>query len=302
MGATWGWRRWIAPGREDEWIARLEAFGCATWTLTERVDRTRVLVAVYDSKRETVVALREHFGGSVRAVKRSEWLSTKPVAPTRVSADLEIVHGGKFRKETKGALMIPMGLAFGSGEHATTLMLLRALARESIQSASSVTASCSRPSRRARTRTTQARLPFPGYHLGSVLDLGTGSGVLALAARKLGARKIVATDFDAAAMRTARENEALNFTTRFVRWQRADVKKLSAKVRYDLVLANLFSGILCEAARQIAASVATGGRLWQSGVLKTQQGDVVAAYRKQGLTLERVQRRGKWVMLQWRGL
>ena len=131
-----------------------------------------------------------------------------------------------------------------------------------------------------------------------VLDLGTGSGVLALAARKFGARKIVATDFDADAVRTARQNEELNFSTPLVRWQRADVKKLRATLRYDLVLGNLFSGILIEAAKQIVASVAESGELWLSGILVSQQKEVLAAYRKRGMKLTRAFRRGKWVMLQ----
>jgi ribosomal protein L11 methyltransferase len=131
----------------------------------------------------------------------------------------------------------------------------------------------------------------------SVLDLGTGSGVLALAARLFGARKIVATDFDPDAVRTAAQNEALNFSEQLIRWRRADVKKLRASVQYDLVLANLFSGILCEAAPQIAASVAPTGQLWLSGILVTQQQEVIAAYRRQGMKLIRAFRRGKWVML-----
>jgi ribosomal protein L11 methyltransferase len=131
----------------------------------------------------------------------------------------------------------------------------------------------------------------------SVLDLGTGSGVLALAARLFGASKIVATDFDEEAVRTARQNEALNFPQPLIRWTCSDVKKLRAKVRYELVLANLFSGILCEAAPQISASVAPGGQLWLSGILAFQRDEVIAAYRRQGLPLMRALRRGKWVML-----
>ena len=223
---TWAWRRWITPGSEDAWILRLQSVDCATWILTARPDRKRILLAVYDDKRETAVALRERFGGSVRSIRQSEWLPTKPVAPTRIGPQLEIIHEARHSRETRPpSLHIPHGLAFGSGEHATTFMLLQALTGP-----------------RDWRRTT-------------VLDLGTGSGVLALAARLFGARKIVATDFDAEAVRTARQNEALNFATPLIRWGCADVRKLSSKVRHDLVLANLFSGILCEAAAQIAGAV-----------------------------------------------
>jgi len=265
---AWFWRRWIAPARQDEWIARLEAAGCATWTLTERPNRVQHLLAVYDAKRGPVEALRGLFGGRVGLIRQSRWLRAKPAPPTRIGKTLEILHHLPRRPLAANQLVIPHGLAFGSGEHATTFMLLRALAREPVR--------------------------------GRVLDLGTGSGILALVARRLGARKIVATDFDPAAVRTARENEALNFSTSRIRWHCADVKQLSGKVRYDRVLANLFSGILVEAARRISACVTPGGQLWVSGILRAQQDEVIAAYRARGLKLIRATRRGKWVMLQFR--
>jgi ribosomal protein L11 methyltransferase len=269
---TWGWQRWIVAGRQEDWIERLQRAGYATWTVTERVDRARRLLAVYSAKRAEVAVLQRQFGGQVRAVATSEWLRTKPAPPIRIGKKLEIAQEKptKSKRVTVPRLVIPHGLAFGSGEHATTAMLLRALADGGELS-------------RAK-----------------VLDLGTGSGVLALAARLFGARKIVATDFDADAIRTARENEALNFSQPLVKWQRGDVLKRRIPARYDLILANLYSGILIEAAAPIAACVAPEGSLWQSGILRSQQDDVIAAYDHQGLHLVRATRRGKWVMLQWK--
>jgi len=263
---TWSWQRRIAPSDADAWIARLQAAGCATWTLTERPNRARALLAVYDVRREPILALHGLFGGQVVSIAQSAWLSTKPTPPTRINAKLEILHDKPRRKAAAHQLVIPHGLAFGSGEHGTTFMLLRALAREEM------------PPR--------------------LLDLGTGSGVLALAARRFGAKHIVATDFDPAAVRTARQNEVLNFATPQIRWRRADVKRLAEKPRHDLVLGNLFSGILIQAARSITNAVAPGGQLWLSGILREQKNEVVAAYRRQGLQLLRATTRGKWVMLQ----
>ena len=263
---TWSWQRHIAPADADAWIARLSAAGCATWTLTERPNRARALLAVYDAKREPILALHGLFGGKVFSIAQSAWLSTKPTPPTRINAKLEILHDQPRKKAAAHQLVIPHGLAFGSGDHGTTFMLLRALAKE----------------------------PMPPR----VLDLGTGSGVLAIAARRFGAKHIVATDFDPAAVRTSRQNDALNFPTPQIRWRRADVKRLAEKPRYDLVLGNLFSGILIEAAQQITAAVAPQGKLWLSGILREQKAEVIAAYRKQGLRLARATTRGKWVMLQ----
>jgi len=269
----WSWRRSIAPGQEETWIARLDAAGCVAWAFTERPGRARVLLEGYVKSRSAASALAREWGGRVVNADSHRWLKTRPSPPTRIGSKLEIVHDktGNRKKEEASRLCIPHGLAFGSGEHATTYMLLRALA---------------------------GRGDWSGT---SVLDLGTGSGVLALAARLFGARKIVATDFDPDAVRTARQNEALNFAQPLIRWRQTDVKKLHAKTRYDLVLANLFSGILAEAAAQIAGCVAPDGELWLSGVLHSQQREVVAAYRGQGLRLIRVIRRGKWVMILLKG-
>jgi ribosomal protein L11 methyltransferase len=239
-----------------------------------------LLLAVYSEDRSEVIALKKKFDGQVRAIAEKEWLPTKPTPPTHIGNKLVIVHEadrktsrGRHRSPRDGgdrvSLHIPHGIAFGSGEHATTFMLLRALAEKG------------------------------DWNATSVLDLGTGSGVLALAARQFGARKIVATDFDPDSVRTSRQNEALNFSTRLIRWRQADVRKLHATSRYGLVLANLFSGILCEAAAPIAGCVSTGGRLWLSGILDSQQKEVAAAYRAQGLQLAQTMRRGKWVMLQF---
>jgi len=266
---TWRWRRWIVSGQQDLWIGRLEAVSCASWAFTERPLRSRVLLEAYLPSRAAAFSFTRRWGGRVCAVDAREWIRTRPAPPTQIGCRLEIVHE-KPRSRKKAAeprLHIPHGVAFGSGEHATTYMLLRALARQN------------------------------DWGKTAVLDLGTGSGVLALTARLFGARKIVATDFDPEAVRTARQNEALNFSRPLIRWRRADVRKLHATARYDLVLANLFSGILGEVASQIAGCVAPGGQLWLSGILDSQQQEVIAAYRGQGMQLIRTFRRGKWIML-----
>ena len=270
-GISWCWQRRVDPTQEEIWIERLQGAGCSSWVFTEKPNRRRLVLSVHAEKRAEIALLARKFGGKISSIKASAWLGAKRSAPLRIGNQFEVVHEKpqKKRGQSLPQLYVPQGMAFGSGEHATTLMLLQALARRSDW---------------ART---------------SMLDLGTGSGVLALAARLLGARKITATDFDAAAVRIARENEELNFSTPLIRWRHAEVKRLRAKTRYDLVLANLFSGILCEAAPQIAASVGKGGQLWLSGVLRSQQQEVIAAYRWQKLRLIRAVSRGKWMLIQW---
>ncbi len=270
---TWCWRRLIVSTQQDLWIERLQGGGLdrASWVLTERPDRSRAALAVYPKTRSVAVSLAKKYGGQVRLVKLNEWLKPNNAKPIVMGRRLRIVHETAPGKHDPALpqLHIPHGVAFGSGEHATTLMLLRALTRHE------------------------------AWRETTVLDLGTGSGILALTARLFGARRIVATDIDPEAVRTARQNEALNFPGPLIGWRCSDVKKLRATSRqYDLVVANLFSGILCDAASSIAGCVSRGGQLWLSGVLRSQQAEVVVAYRRQKMKLVRVVSRGKWMMIQ----
>jgi len=268
-GACWRWQRPIPSAQQDAWLARLAERGIASWSLLERPGYARLSLQAYFNRRRDAEALAKTWGGRVTPLPAASWLHPGPTPPLRVAPDFYIVH--EAAQKTPGArrLHLPFGVAFGSGEHATTLLLLRALIAR-------------------------------GAGGVPILDLGTGSGVLALAARLLGATRIVATDFDPNAIRTARQNEKLNFPQSRIDWRRADVLRLREKCRYGLVLANLFCGVLIRAAPRIAASLLPGGELWLSGVLRAQAAEVATAYRRKGLNLIRTVHRGKWVMQQWR--
>jgi ribosomal protein L11 methyltransferase len=264
-GNGWRWRRRFSPVNEPLWQERMETTGRCNWMIVEKPGRALLAVEAYFSRRAAADALARRWGGQVqRVVSRPP----PPARPVRVGAELEIAHDEAGTRRA-GQLLIPYGIAFGSGEHATTLMLLRALARWERMAGA------------------------------AVLDLGTGSGVLALTARLLGARAVAGSDFDAAAIRTARENERRNFGSRQVRWEVADAKKLRPTPKYTLILANLFSGVLVETAPRIARALASGGELWLSGVLRSQDAEVVPAFRAAGLRHLRTTTRGKWVMQQW---
>ncbi|MCE0496373.1 MAG: 50S ribosomal protein L11 methyltransferase [Methylacidiphilales bacterium] len=268
--SSWCWRRWIDSDQTEIWSGRLQAMAGSAWTLTGLSQRTRLLAAVYVESRSAALALQRQLGGQVRPVKAADWISRGPSVPLRIGGKFEIVHESApaIRRHSLPRLRIPHGVAFGSGEHTTTALLLRALARRTLEGC-------------------------------RVLDLGTGSGILALAARLLGASKIVGIDFDPDAVRTARQNERLNFRAPLIRWLCADIRRWRSGIRHHVVLANLFSSVLVEAAPRIAASVAPGGSLWLSGILRNQEREVTAAYRRRGLVLARSARRGKWVVLQW---
>ncbi|MBO0712342.1 MAG: 50S ribosomal protein L11 methyltransferase, partial [Acetobacteraceae bacterium] len=133
-----------------------------------------------------------------------------------------------------------------------------------------------------------------------ILDLGTGSGILAIAAARLLRRPVLATDLDPWSVRVARENAVQNRVGPLVRVRRADGwqdRAIRRSAPFDLVLANILARPLCAMARDLAAHLAPGGTAILSGLLASQARLVLAAHRRQGLVLKRRYREGPWTTL-----
>jgi ribosomal protein L11 methyltransferase len=222
-------------------------------------------------------AVFAQFGGSVRKMAGPEW--NKPVAPPRplkvrdallLTADtrphelaaLQIAH------PLRQIITIPPEMAFGTGDHATTSTCLRLLVDV------------------ARERKGSAW---------SVADLGTGTGVLAIAARKLGARETFACDFDPFAVAAASRNAVRNGTPGILTKEQDVLAWKPRKKGYDVVMANLFSTVLIQAWPVIAKSLAPGGDLIVSGILATQAWEVFTAAATSGLGFTQVIKKGKWI-------
>lgn len=167
-------------------------------------------------------------------------------------------------------LRLDAGLAFGSGEHGSTRGCLRAL---------EVVA-------RRRPR--------------RILDLGTGSGILAMAAAALLRKPVLATDIEPWSVRVAKQNAAANRVGRLVRpvlangWQGRAVRMAAP---YDLVMANILARPLCRMARSVAGGLMPAGTVILSGLLASQARMVMAAHRHQGLRLEARLQEGTWTTL-----
>ncbi|WP_163649105.1 50S ribosomal protein L11 methyltransferase [Modicisalibacter sp. 'Wilcox'] len=165
-------------------------------------------------------------------------------------------------------LRLDPGLAFGTGTHPTTALCLGWLDGLSVDGL------------------------LDGQR---VLDVGCGSGILALAALKLGASAATGTDIDPQALLATRDNAERNAIAadRLLLHQ---PETLPAE-RFAVVLANILAGPLVELAPTIAGHVAPGGRLALSGILAHQAEDVLAAYRDQGLAMDEPVERDGWVLL-----
>ncbi len=167
-------------------------------------------------------------------------------------------------------LTLDAGVAFGSGEHGSTRGCLRALERIAYR----------RPRR--------------------ILDLGTGSGILAMAAARLLHRPVLATDIEPWSVRVAARNAAENGVGALLTARLADGWShpvVSAGAPYDLVFANILARPLCAMAKHLAANLSPGGTAILAGLLNTQANLVLSAHRRLGMRLDFALREGNWTTL-----
>ncbi len=173
-------------------------------------------------------------------------------------------------KRGQDMVVLDPGLSFGTGQHPTTAFCLEQLVRF-------------RPTR-------MRQCP-------SFLDIGTGSGILAIAAARLGFGPIDAFDFDSVAVRVARENARANAVTKRVHFFRGDVLKsrfTNTRGKYRFVCANLTADLLLKARDGIVGTLDTDGVLVLAGILKTEFRNVQIAYEAAHLRLLTARAAGEW--------
>ena len=248
--------------------------------IIEQAGRRRLQFEVVSSSRVGLLNLAKQFGGRVEKLPR-DWLKRfsrgQKTEPVRIGKRLIVLRWQKDREASSFPynLIIPLGAAFGTGEHATTAMSLRMLEKLT---------------RRWR----------PGW---SIIDLGTGSGILTLAACLLGARRVIGIDNDPVAISTAKENARLN-RIRAVQFRVSDVRRWRSPSksflrrsgygdRVDIIIANLFSELLIE----ILPKLKVARWMILSGILRNQESDVTHALMRHKIDILQVRRRGKWVAI-----
>jgi ribosomal protein L11 methyltransferase len=126
----------------------------------------------------------------------------------------------------------------------------------------------------------------------TLLDLGTGSGILALAAARFGAKRVIAIDDDPVAIATARENARRNKLDN-IEFRVADVRQWPFPPRIEVITANLFSELLTE----ILPKLKRAQRLILSGILRDQEAQLVRALKRNGIVIMEMRRRGKWIAI-----
>ena len=208
---------------------------------------------------------------SLKAIRRSDWAESwkRHFKPLVIGSALLLKPGWSRRRPRKGQAVVVLdpGLSFGTGRHPTTGFCLEQLV--------------------ARRRRGQAQ---------SLLDVGTGSGILAIAAAKLGYSPVEAFDFDPEAVRVARANARRNRVPRKVRFSQQDLTKLPQRAarRYSLVCANLVATLLLQERDRLLARLAPGGVLVAAGILRVEFARVREAFAAAGLRMIASQAQGEW--------
>ena len=255
--------------------------------VTEEPDETRpddwLLHAYFEHEPELdeLVTLKALGTGdpAVEKLGEADWVTMSQSGLQPIRAGRFFVHTPMYRASPPGttAFEIDAGLAFGTGQHATTAGCLEAL----------------------------DKLERDGVRFTNIADIGSGTGLLAFAALALWPdAKAIATDIDPIAVDVARDNAAINgirlgHSTGELMLAEADGMDsplIAARAPFDLIIANILAGPLIELAPAFAKSAAPGSTIVLAGLLDSQAEAVAAAYREEGFSL-RSGGVGEWPVL-----
>ncbi len=242
---------------EDHDVWRIDAFP----TSDEEVEALKAALASFPELRTVVETLVD-----------ADWLAMALSGLPPVRAGRFFVYGWHDRGRAPPSavnLRIEAGAAFGTGHHGTTVGCL--LAYHDLLKAN---------------------------RYDKVLDVGAGTGLLAIAAARTGSRVAVGTDIDRPSVRISRENAKVNRSNaRFVHAFGLSNAAVRAAAPYDLVFANILARPLIHLAQDIKGALKPGGTVILSGLLRTQERMVFAAYRSRGFKLVRRLHRDAWAAL-----
>ena len=197
-------------------------------------------------------------------VEQEDWQNgwRKYYHPMEIGRHLAVVPSWQEYETDRVKLILDPGLAFGTGGHETTSLCLEAL----------------------------DQLVRGGER---VLDIGTGSGILAIAALKLGAAQAEGVDIDPVAVRTAGENAALNGVADRLTVLAGDLSD-KASGQYQIITANIVANAIMALAPAVPGLMAEGGVFIASGIIDTRKEEVIAALQAAGLKVQEVKEKRGW--------
>lgn len=265
---------WPAPPTAEHLerlLAELDVDGPTA--IEDRDDGARVFFATADRRHRAarrVRALDQSVTCALVDVPDDDWAerSQADLQPVTIGTLTIAPHFGPAGAHSKDVIVIRPSMGFGTGHHASTRLCLALL----------------------------QRIPAAGRR---VLDVGTGSGVLAIAATRLGAVLAVGLDYDSDALASARDNVEVNDLSTRVMLVSADLCEgtVITGAPFDIVLANLTGALLVREAATLARTVGRGGCLIASGFTTDEARSVIQALANVGLALEDRREEREWVGL-----
>lgn len=228
------------------------------------------LPRVLSSLREQLDLIRTPEYGALsvatQGVKEEDWAENwkQYYKPFRLGDRMVVKPTWEPWDAQPGDLIIEIdpGMAFGTGTHETTAMCVQLIEKY--------------------------------YRGGTLLDVGTGSGILAIAAARLGAKGIVAVDIDPDAVRVAKENVAHNGLSDAIEVRKGDLLQ-GLSQRFDFAVANILAPVICMLAAPLKGHLTPGARFVCSGVIAEAEGDVNEALLNAGYVIDEITRKGDWV-------
>ena len=255
---------------EEATVALLEEVFQRTACVETNLERNTTQVSVFLDKapaRARLDSLLPRY--SVRKLPYENWAESwkRHFKPIEIGSKLLIKPGWSRRKPKRrqAVVVLDPGLSFGTGQHPTTRFCLEQIV------------AFRRPEKPQ-----------------SFLDVGTGSGILAIAAAKLGYAPVHALEIDPAAIRIARANAAKNRVLDKLRLAQKDFARAKGSEKFDLICANLLSDVLLSERDRLLKRLKAGGVIVLAGILKLQFREIQRAYEEAGLKLIASQVEKEW--------
>lgn len=235
-------------------------------------DMTKAFVKVYIEDDDEALAIVSEgkargFDISITRLKAEDWENgwKKYYKTFNITDDLVIVPAWEDydKKDGEKVIVLDSGMAFGTGTHETTKMCVTMISE------------------------------IVSENTGKVLDIGTGSGILSIAAAMYGAKDITAIDIDPLAVKIAKENVMLNGKCSEIKVSEGDLLKMVTG-KYDLIIANIVADIIKELIPHIGNYLNENGKFIISGIIKEREDEVHSFALENGFKVEKLASQGGW--------
>ncbi len=256
----------IQPEQQELLIAHLSEAGFDGFEQSDNELKAFIDKAVYDAAFVNDISQQYHLSFTESTIAAQNWNAVWESNFQPVVVDDFVAVRADFHEPIKGVeqeIVITPKMSFGTGHHATTFMMMQEM----------------------------RRIDFTGK---TVFDFGTGTGVLAILAEKLGAANILAVDIDEWSIENAQENLERNDCKR-VRIEQADSANVNQ--RFDVILANINKNVILDNMQTLAGQLEAGGIILFSGLLKEDQPDIQKAAAACGLDLNNSLQKDNWLCM-----